>query len=335
MKKAIVILSVLVLIVIFYFILGERKRESQGEAKPLERDTEEHVSLTKRERVEIKRRAQIEQREREMKIGVLKANVPIGFWGQVVDQNGKPIEEVKITYRVSKPRAMWDSNTELQTLTTDAKGFFHIKDYGSGFSFEAFEKKGYAVTKGQRVGFNYGESSERYIPDENNPKVYTLIREDEIPSLLANDSRLLLEWDGVPIYYDLKEGKLGKTGQIKITAKRGEVRGEGQQARYDWSFKIEIPNGGLIETNREKAFLAPEEGYLSVWEYGFLSSDPNWRHHKEGEVYMFLKLPEGNYGRLMIRFTAEPGSRLSGKIESYLNPSGGRLLEYDSRREIK
>lgn len=335
MNKGIIISIAVLIIMAFWFLLKEDTKVASEEGKPTKRGARSKLALSDQESSEERRRKKTKQRENEIRLGIQQANVPINFWGKVVDQDGNPLEGVKITYRVGKPRVMWDTNTVVKDVTTGANGSFYIEDKGSGFSFKNFEKEGYRKTQGQRVSFTYSDNSERYSPDRTKPKIYTLIREEEIQGLISSTRQLLLNWDGVPVYYDLKKGRLGKSGEIKITAKRGEVKGIGQTARYNWSFEMEILNGGILETTQEQAFLAPEEGYKSSWGYGFLASDSDWKHRKHGNTFLFLKLPNGNYGRLKIRFSAEPGSKLSGRIYSYLNPTGGRLLEYDARQKAK
>lgn len=276
-----------------------------------------------------------EQRTRKIRLAIEKINVPIEFWGRVVDHSGKSLEGVTINYRVGQPRVVWDTNTVQRNTTTDTNGKFYISDMGTGFSFESINKEGYRITTGQTMSYSYNENSGKNITDQANPKIYTLIEEDKIQGLLKSSKTLMLAWDGIPVYYDVKSGLFGKSGEIKITAHRGEIEGKGRKARYDWSFKIEVPHGGIIATTRESAFLAPEEGYEPAWEYGLLSSDENWGSGKQGDVFLFFKLSNGNYGQLKINFYTELTSQFSGNITSYFNPSGGRILEYDGRLRIK
>lgn len=332
MKKLVITLVIVFLGLILFFSLYNKK-ENDDNKEPTESkqdNTPPASTLIDQDRVIGKRRKQEERRANEIQLGIQQANVPIDFWGKIVDQNSKPLKGVVIRYRVGKPRDIWDSNTAVREITTDQNGSFHINDKGDGFSFEAFEKKGYKIAQGQRSTYTYSDSSERYVPDKNNPKIFTLIKKDEIQDLISFSKQLLLDWDGAPVYYDLKSGKLGESGEIEITAFRGEVKGEGRQARYDWLFKVEVPNGGVIQTKREESSFAPKEGYKSHWEYGFSSSDPEWGHRKKGQTFLFFKLQNGNYGRLEIDFSSELGSRISGRINSYLNPSGGRILETSS-----
>ncbi len=333
--KKIIILSIFILISLFlWLILIERKQPLQNESESVTQESEKKSITVTPEYVEERRKKQQDRREKIMKLTIAQANVPIEFWGKVVDHNGEPIEGVKIDYRVEQPRTLWGSNTVVKNIFTDGNGTFYIKDNGKGFSFQSFEKEGYRKTKGQAVSFAYSNSAEIYVPDKSEPKTYTLIKQAEMPGLIKSSELLRLNWDGLPVYYNLKTGYLGKSGEIKITALRGGVEGKGRQARYDWSFKVEALNGGVLETTRDAVYLAPEKGYGSSWEYGSLLSSPKWKSGKQGDTYLFFKLENGNYGQLQINFYTRPGRRTSGSITSYLNPSGGRILEYDGRLKV-
>jgi hypothetical protein len=270
----------------------------------------------------------------EMELGIRNANVPIEFWGRVIDQDGNPLEDVNIHYRIQQPRVIWDSHSIVKSIITDSAGRFHIAgEKGSSFSFESFRKNGYKKVNGQNVTFGYSNGTGKYTPDKFNPKVYTLIKEDKIQGLVYFSRQLLLNWDDVPVRYNLRTGEFDSSGEIQITARRGKIVGEGRQARYDWSFRIQVVRGGIIETLREEAYIAPEKGYEELWECGYLASDPQWRIAR-GDVHLIFHLENGNYGRLELNVDAELKRRISGRISSYLNPSGGRLLEYDSRRRV-
>lgn len=328
MKKITIILTIVIVFLAIWFFLsgGEESTRKQGRMET--RESGGGASLREQERFEENRRSQIEQREKGIKQGLEAANVPINFWGKVVDQNGKPLERVDITYRIQQPRAMWDSNSIVKHILTDSNGdFFITGDKGSSFGIKTFEKEGYQKTKGQVVSFTYSDNSERYVPDINNPKVYTLIEKNKIQNLIKSSKQLRLNWDGIPVQYNLETGRFEGSGEIQITALRGEIKGQGREARYDWSFKVEALNGGIIETTREAAYLAPQKGYKPIWEYAILSSDPKWVYRKKGDTFLFFKLANGNYGRLEIDFSAEFGRRVSGRVNSYLNPSGGSILE--------
>lgn len=329
-----VIIAVLFSIV-FWKLSKKRQSSFQNEAHPESVIETEKPSVIDRNSIEQKKRDYAKKQAEEMEIGIQQANVPIEFWGKVIDQDSKPIEGVNIQYRIQQPRVIWDSHSAVMSITTDSIGGFHITgEKGSSFSFESFRKDGYRTAAGQGMTIAYSYGSAKHTPDKSNPKVYTLIKEDKIQGLVFFSRQLLLAWDGVPVRYNLRTGKFDSLGEIEITARRGKIEGDGRQARYDWSYRIQAIKGGIIEALREEAYIAPENGFEDFWECGCLATDPKWGIAKSN-VHLIFRLANGNYGRLELDVDAGVKSKISGRISSYLNPSGGRLLEYDSRRKIK
>jgi hypothetical protein len=338
-KPKVLIVLALIIAALFSIVFwgSSKKRHSsfQNEANPEPAIETDKPPVIDRDPIEQKKREYVKKQADQMELGIQQANVPIEFWGKVIDQDSKPLESVNIQYRIQQPRMIWDSNSTVMSITTNSLGGFHITgEKGSSFSFESFRKDGYRTAVGQGMTFAYSNGSAKHTPDKSNPKVYTLIKEDEIQGLVAFSRQLLLAWDGVPVRYNLRTGKFDPSGEIQITTRRGKIEGDERQARYDWSCKIEAINGGIIETLREKAYLAPENDYENFWECGDMATNPQWRIAKS-DVHLIFRLANGNYGRLELDVNAEIKSKISGRISSYLNPSGGRLLEYDSRRKIK
>jgi DNA-binding transcriptional regulator YhcF (GntR family) len=332
MKKIIVITVVaLICFLIAWCVFFNKNYANLESTKLIETDPspiilkdkdEQKAADEKQKLFKEQRERELEERTEKMKRLTAKKNVDFEFWGQVVDHIGKPLEGVKIEYSVSKPRLIWDTNTEVGHTMTDANGLFTIIDKGRAFSVESFEKEGYIKTNGQSRSF--GASDQK--SNKHKPIRFTLIKKTLRQKLVESQQRFKLKWNGIPIYYDIDTGKLGDSGEIKITALRGEIKGEARDALYDWSFKVEVPKGGITESENNDTFLAPELGYKNSWEYGHVSTDRNWVNARNF-IYLFFKLENGNYGYLQLDFIADPKWKLNGGIKSYFNPSGSRVLE--------
>ena len=80
--------------------------------------------------------------------------------------------------------------------------------------------------------------------------------------------------------------------------------------------------------------MAPEEGYKPFVEYGYELGDQPWSV-ATGDKYLFVLLPDKKYGRIQIRLDSGLGLKINCFINSCLNPTGGRLLEYDAQRRVK
>ncbi|MEI6861745.1 MAG: hypothetical protein WCL04_05770, partial [Verrucomicrobiota bacterium] len=46
---------------------------------------------------------------------------------------------------------------------------------------------------------------------------------------------------------------------------------------YDWSVKIEVVGGGLVEATDPYKNLAPENGYQSAFVFAQAKADPKWQ----------------------------------------------------------
>lgn len=317
MKKLIIGIIIVLISIVLWMFLSDKDEKSQaksGGSTPTEEKLEEEKQLF------------LKERERAINHVMAGLNSSFQFLGKMVDQNGDPIEGVKITSRISQPKGMWSSNTVLKVVRSGADGTFNVANKGSGISFESFEKEGYRKTKGQVVSFSYGSSPAMIPRHDGKVREYTMIKESEIQKLMESSRQLTLNWGGVPLFYDFKSKKFGKSGELKITALRGQVKGEYRDARYDWSVRVEVPGGGVVETVRESAFIAPEKGYQPFWSYEELSTNPKFGGAKNN-TFLHLHFPDGTYGRLEISVDAAPENRISGRIRSAVNPSGSRVLE--------
>jgi hypothetical protein len=97
--------------------------------------------------------------------------------------------------------------------------------------------------------------------------------------------------------------------------------------RFEWSLELTATDGGLIESNDEFNYIAPESGYESSIIISANPRDPNWADNltknlfircRGGRVYAFLHLwvrPDYNGGQAAISF------------ETRLSQDGSRNLE--------
>ena len=96
-----------------------------------------------------------------------------------------------------------------------------------------------------------------------------------------------------------------------------------ETTRFNWQLRI-IASGGLLETKEEFPFLAPENGYSAEVEFNHpVTLEDAWQTTIERKY--FIRLADGRYGRIEFRLLARNGVFT---MQSYLNPSGSRNLEY-------
>ena len=121
--------------------------------------------------------------------------------------------------------------------------------------------------------------------------------------------------DGSPVRVDFFNQKVGRDGQMEISENINKY-GNG------WSYRLAIPDGGLIETTDEFPFEAPESGYQPVVELKFQKGDPNWTERLDKTFYIAFGSPR-KYGRIHIETTMTTGTIL----EYAINPNGSQNLE--------
>jgi hypothetical protein len=135
--------------------------------------------------------------------------------------------------------------------------------------------------------------------------------------------------DGTPFAIDLASGHATKeaNGNLVVqcwTQDQGKPRGQ----KYDWRCRITIPGGGIITTDEEFAFLAPEMGYKPSLEIIMPADRPDWK--SDTGLKFYYQLSDGRYGRMTFSMIA--GGDHFCLIESFLNPSGSRNLEFDPQQ---
>ena len=93
-----------------------------------------------------------------------------------------------------------------------------------------------------------------------------------------------------------------------------------------------MPNGGILQSSNELDFEAPLDGYQPEDEIDMPANrEADWGDSAKRRC--FLKLAAGNYARISFEMIA--GGDHFFEVESFLNPSGSRNLEYDPQLEQK
>lgn len=270
-------------------------------------------------------------------------NGTIEFYGRIIDQDESPVPDVEIiiTLRCNKESlsALMKSDKEyveekLQ-LFTDMNGEFSvINKYGSKLIMNDFLKEGYL--KGRIGDYHFGEKVRyRHHPDPDNPVIFHMWRElAETEALIEGKSSCKLVMNGGKKYLNLITGKeadgISSHGDLIISA---FIDSKDEQNNYGWSIKIEVINGGLIETKDTFLYLAPESGYKPALEYSFSKKVSR----EEGIVDRKYYLTSRNaqlYAALTLTVITSPIGEASVYIYHTINPNGSRNLQYDKKKRI-
>ena len=250
---------------------------------------------------------------------------PINFYGKVVDENNEPVSEATVDFEWND---LSEQGTSSSQTMSDNLGFFSLRDEKGKRLYVQVQKDGYYTSRRTGVAFEYANpATGLFRPDSNNPVIFHLRKKGPGVDLVTSKFGIKLSFpihiprDGTPIMVDLLQRKTGQTGQLQISESKPEYA-EWQQAT-NWSFRMEIPDGGFIEQNDEFPFEAPENGYEPVVEFNFEKGTGDWVQHIKKSYYLKFGSPP-RYGRLQI----ETGISYGGAILTYaINPDGSRNLE--------
>ena len=269
---------------------------------------------------------------------------PQDFYGKVIDQFGAPIVGADVAGNMAWIQG-YDIGEKTKTYKTktDANGEFEFAGV-SGWKLGVVPSKpGYELNLAyntRAINLPAGGKTSSKIRAVFNmwklkgpePMVHTEI-----------DGRI--PYDGRSATFDICSGKSSKVradknntdkGDLRITLERNPVdikRGD----RCDWSARIEVVGGGLVEIADAYPNLAPETGYQPLLKFTGKKDDPQWNPKLTKTFYVHTQ--KGTFGRVgvdLIVDTARPeiGLGVGIGIEAWMNPSGSRNLEYDREKEV-
>jgi len=270
---------------------------------------------------------------------VQSANLPIEFYGRVIDQDSNAISGAKVKIGIlhlTLPNPLvpefGSKNIQLEQ-TSDANGRFEFHgETGEGFGV-GITKDGYDAEPGPH-GFGGGTSG-----SYENPVVFKMWSTNIHERLITGDKSFKIVPDGRPYFLSLTDGTISEsgTGDLKIWIQYTNQVVQGQL--YDWSAGIEVVDGGLLEVpqaHMNSGFLgeppfamysAPTAGYIPS--FSLKSQIKGGQSGEIGNRYFYLLLQDGKeYGRMSINLFAPYGYLYPGLIRlSYaINPSGSRIL---------
>jgi len=262
-----------------------------------------------------------------------KLNVPIDFYGRVVDQDGSGIAGATVYYSILGihfiPGANFDSDfKKTGKITTREGGAFFIGGVtATSLSIFKIDKVGYRQPKHLRGEFGYAGTPDPHHPDSKEPVRFTMFREDEIVDLIHYDRRIKFAWDGLPKRFDIMTGRPSPTGIVEIIPKRARFS-EGNIYDFDWSMQISIVGGGIIYSPNQNGSVAPEGGYSSSVTFG--NGDHDLRLHNSNDVTLYARLPAGNFARLELTiYPSHRDTSFGAVLQGFINPKiGSRVLEY-------
>lgn len=283
--------------------------------------------------------AAIQSRLTQLAAIVSDHNRPITFFGRVVDQDGFPLEGVKVVvnYRGATllPTGKPDATFTDKELVSDADGHFQLLGaHGDALTIESITKPGYQLSPKAQRGFTYRHDSD-YVhrPDINNPVIYRMWKLQGEERLVDASPGVMAPPTGEPLGYDLVNKRKESTRpDVVFRFWRPPSVDEWTTNQYDWRLEITVPEGGLLKHNDELPYRAPETGYHPKHVIEIRADDPNWQRRQSAEFYLRAR-NGGLYARMTIEIDSK--ARLGGLVwlKYAANTNGSRNLEWDPRTQ--
>lgn len=262
----------------------------------------------------------------KMQYELKKQNVPVRFYGRVIDQDSNGLARVKIKVSVRH----WGMTLSTLSTTmhlgteTDIDGRFFIHGAtGDAFDVDSIQKDAYELEPNTQRSYGAVGGS------LTNPVIFKMWRTNIHEQLITGQKSFHIVPDGRPYMIDLAKGTIAEqgAGDLKLWIKRPEQVAPGQ--KYDWSSEVDVINGGLLEETNvtSSMYLAPQAGYA-----------PNFQCEQQiigrqsastGTRRFYVKLDNGHeYGRITIELIAPYNDRVPGMVhlDYAINPFGSPIL---------
>jgi hypothetical protein len=270
-----------------------------------------------------------------------QSNRPIRFYGKVIDQDNNPIPDVKVKLAIRTAKepisGVVGDVFEYPVVSTDSSGRFSITDAkGALLSVKSLEKEGYEASQKSLNRAHYWywrDPSEVFTPDPDAPEIFRMWRKQGAEKLAVHDRMTRIPYNGTPVVFDLLTGRQNVRGDLRVTLLRNPEQIQWGQRNYEWTLTVEAIDGGVIESNDEQMFLAPEEGYMPKVVFHMPANAPDWSDEKS--LTLYVKSRGGKqYGRVELSVMVGSDKPTTGfSFRSAVNPSGSRNLEYDPTQD--
>ena len=259
---------------------------------------------------------------------------PIQFYGKVVDESGTPVPNAAIEFSCND--FSW-SGTSNYRRTSDRNGLFSISRISGKLLVVHVAKDGYYTSRADNDSFYYAGQNVNFTPNKMIPEVFHLRRIGvadpliHIQAPLGGGKSCRIDINGLPVEISLTSGQVTAPGKGDLRVECWVEQNTGTW-KFDWRCRITIVNGGLQGYTEEFPFQAPSGGYAPFDEINMpLSLGDKWGDRAKRSY--FLHLANGNYGRM--NFEIIPGGDHFFDLESYVNPSGSRNLEFDPNKIVQ
>jgi hypothetical protein len=259
---------------------------------------------------------------------------PQDFYGKVIDQDGKPLGDVRANAEITlNDGGYGGTNQKKYSTSTDSDGLFEFTGlHGAGLSV-TISKPGYE-NEWRNDAYKGPDGGRATSTDRT---IYRMWSTNIHEALITGTKKFEIVPDGRPYLISVKDGTISEheSGDLKVWVQYTNQVVQGRL--YDWSAGIEVINGGLWELPRVyngfvdlgyvPMFTAPANGYVPSFNYK--AQIKGGQSGEIGNRFFYLRLNGGKeYGKMGINLFAPYGRLHPGLVcISYaINPSGSRIL---------
>jgi hypothetical protein len=257
-------------------------------------------------------------------------NIPVDFFGMVLDQDGKPLSDATVRvkvrhWNVTSPTA-FGSEGQMVPLEkqTGTDGRFQLNGAtGDAFDLDSVQKDGYELEPNTKRSYPAAGGSFGV------PVVFRMWSTNIHEALITGEKFFHIIPDGRTYLIDLNTGTISESGNgdLKVWIKYSTKIDAGQN--YNWSSDMDVIDGGLLEETdaASSMYSAPTDGYIPAFTYQ--QQIMTGQHGSTGVKRFYTKLKNGReYGRISINLLAPYNDAVPGliRIQYAINPSGSQIL---------
>jgi hypothetical protein len=251
----------------------------------------------------------------------------INFYGKVIDENSNPVDKANVYFQWNEfPTEDGMRNTNIKS---DAQGLFFLVGARGLTLNVSIQKKGYYSSKRDNDSYTFGSlGGAKFSADSQNPVIFHLLKKERGVSLIETKfppgMRIAqLHHDGTPVILDLISGTQVSNGDGQLELQLWHDISDKNAVKFDWKLQLSTSGGGgLVPTDEEFAFQAPQNGYQPSIIVDMPATNQDWNDSFSARYY--IQLPNGDYGRFDLNLLAYNGVFT---VTSVINPSGSQNLE--------
>lgn len=268
-------------------------------------------------------------------------NMPIEFYGQVLDLEGRPVPEADVTMRLSfAPPTPLMKNQKLVKTTTDQTGRFTFRKTGYQLYLVEVEKEGYQYhykyNPNRGFRFHKGEKKAELGQLEDQPAIFKVRKKGEPTLVLTNGASFQFRPGPSSVrYFDLLRQswtypKLLKTEKINFKDWHEHLRISLSKEADTYHLLFEgLDEGTGLVMGKPEQYMAPETGYQPTLDLAIPQDE------KETERWLFLEGRGGEFYTMLKVKTAPTKKWLNLNVWYGTNPVGSRNLERSPELEME